>query len=156
MDITMIIGILALLIGIADFLLIRSTKETLSKLNQKIEEREKTIILNDILIPFKHTGGNPETIEDSIRNIARVIKEGLVAKYKIKNPATVRELVEEIETLSIEPDLKKELLDFFDNVAYAIYSDDVSEESVKKIRNEALDLISRLQLRIPTKQKIRK
>lgn len=154
--ITIIVAATALVIGLVDLFLIRSMKKANAELVQMMEEREKTVMLNHMLIPFENAGGSPETIEEGVRSIAKIMKDSLVTKYDIKNAATVKELVEEIKKVNtIDTKLKEEILEFFDRIAYTIYSDDISTDSVKNIKNQALDIISKLNLemKIPKKPK---
>ncbi len=123
-------------------------------MNEKMQEKEKTAMLNHMLIPFENIGtGSRESIEEGVRSIARVMKDSLVTKYNIKNAATVKDLVEEIKDVNMDSKLKDELLDFFDHIAYTIYSDDISADSVKGIKSQALDIISKLNLKVEEKPK---
>ena len=147
--ITIIVAALALIIALVDLFIILSLRRETEEISSMIQEKEKTAMLNHMLIPFENVGtGSQESIEEGVRSIARIMKDSLVTKYGIKNAATVKELVEEIKDLNIDSKLKEELLDFFDHIAYTIYSDDVSADSVKGIKNQALDIISKLNLRV--------
>lgn len=144
MSLTDILALVALLVGIGDLVLIWTMRKKTSELVERIEEKDKTVMMNDMFIPFRHDTNNPETIEEGIRSIARVVKDDLVMRYEIKNVATVKELVEEIRKSDMDSDLKDELLDFFNKVAYTIYSDDITDDTVENIKKSSRSIISKM------------
>ena len=86
-----------------------------------------------------------DLFQENIHELAERLFNLLKSKHDVKGVTTYQEMAEFIEEMdSDDPDLKSELLEFYDTAIRLEYSDeDLSDDEKEKMKRNAIDLIKR-------------
>lgn len=121
---------------------VSAIEETVDKLHQDLEELQ---IENQAFEDPVVEQDEDDLFEKNIKDLAERLFELLKARNDVEDVTTYREMTDVIKDMDADdPELKDELVDFYESAIRLEYSDDqLSEPEKEKMKRTAIDLIKR-------------
>lgn len=116
--------------------------------NLKKEIAKQATIINQLMLKdliSSEVSTSDDLLKQNLLPLARRIFKFIKVKGKFK-ATSYPELVEELKNSNIEPNLKNDLIDFFNTISLIEYSNEkLSEEKKEELREKALKIIKRVE-----------
>ncbi|NIA03781.1 MAG: hypothetical protein GWP09_00335 [Nitrospiraceae bacterium] len=149
-SLTLIISLIALLLSIISIIYVILYKRKVDELIREKESKKHKTLFDSI---SSESEDMVEKVDEAEAiELAKMMKEAIALKLKIKPTVTYPRLLEELEKVPMPSDLKKEVTDFFNKIMEIEYSNKWTTDDLESIRKDAKEIIKKLKLRQPTKE----